>query len=65
MLDLFYDKIKWHQAHEWVDATVAEVQRVQKGYKFKASNLPGGRDGVDFGIEALYQQYRRVVWRLQ
>ena len=63
MLDLFYDKIKWHQAHEWVDATVAEVQRVQKGYKFKASNLPGGRDGVDFGIEALYQQYRRVVWR--
>jgi hypothetical protein len=29
ILDLFYDKIKWHQAHEWVDATVAEVQRVR------------------------------------
>ena len=62
MSDLFIDPRSWDRINSWVQSYLTEISRVERGFRFKASNVIGGRTGVDMSIYAMRPEYRRCTW---
>jgi hypothetical protein len=62
MQDLFVDELTWDHINDWIESYLAEIQRVEGGYRFVPGHVIGGKDGVDFELETMHEMYRRCVW---
>eukprot|EP01052_Picozoa_sp_SAG31_P034511 SAG31_NODE_4045_length_3640_cov_3.520474_1_plen_235_part_10 len=60
MADIYLDPQSWWRQCEWYQAMHKEYTRVERGYKFRYSQIPGGRDGLRTPPEALRPEWRRV-----
>ena len=55
MQDLFVDESTWDQINDWIESYLAEIQRVQGGYRFVPGHVINGKDGVDVDLETMHE----------
>ena len=61
MADTYVDRRTWLAQCAWYQAMSIEYSRLERGYKFRYSRIPGGRDGLYTPPEATKPEWRRVA----
>jgi hypothetical protein len=64
MRDIFWaQSTAWPRTEKWVTEMIRQCGRVQDGYRFSHADLPGGKDGLEYGITEVKPPYGAVAWR--
>jgi hypothetical protein len=61
--DTYVSPSYWCAQKAWYRAMHEEFLRVERGYKFRISRIPGGRNGLRTPAEATRPEWRRVIAR--
>jgi hypothetical protein len=61
MQEIYVNPSSWWKQCEWYRAMSDEYARVERGYKFRYSRIPGGKNGLRTPQEDLKPEWRRVA----
>ena len=53
----------WDQTMRWMQEAQRQIVRVEQGKRYVMSGFPGGRNGLEYGVEEINEPYGCVQWR--
>ena len=48
---------------KWFKEAALQIGNEQKGLRYKTANFPGGKEGLEFGVEHIKPPYGCVQWK--
>jgi hypothetical protein len=54
----------WNSIVEWFRIYCSEIERVEKGYSFQMSRIPGGEKGLHIPADRIKPQWRHLTWQI-
>eukprot|EP01049_Picozoa_sp_SAG25_P003680 SAG25_NODE_215_length_11684_cov_261.443677_9_plen_935_part_00 len=61
--DIFHStSTAWQDTCKWVDRACTEAARARRGMRFRTGQLPGGKEGLEYGVEHVRAPYGALQW---
>ena len=54
---------KWGEMEQWFKEAARQIGNVQRGMRYKTDGFPGGKEGLEFGVEHIKPPYGCVQWK--
>ena len=54
---------KWGEMEQWFREAARQIGNVQRGMRYKTDGFPGGKEGLEFGVEHIKPPYGCVQWK--